>query len=52
MKYEVCESRDFPGHWHAEQIQSDGSIFVVVFSGPQAAWRSKEYADWKNQETA
>jgi hypothetical protein len=48
VKYEVVESRDYPGHWHVEAINNDGSIEVAVFSGPSAQERAAEYADWKN----
>jgi hypothetical protein len=47
--YTVCESRDYPGHWHVEAIESDGAVRVAVFSGPRAAWMAGEYADWKNR---
>jgi hypothetical protein len=48
MKYEMIESRAEPGHWHVESINDDGSVYVVVFSGPEAKERAAEYADWKN----
>ena len=48
MQYEIIESRDFPGHWHVEAINEDGSVSVAVFSGPEAKERAAEYADWKN----
>ena len=47
--YEVIESRSFPGHWHAESVDSEGRVFVAVFSGPNAMERAAEYADWKNK---
>lgn len=52
MHYEVVESRQYPGHWHAEAIDQDGAVFVVVFSGPHAEQRAREYANWKNSVLA
>jgi hypothetical protein len=52
MHYEVVESRQYPGHWHVEAIDSDGRIFVSVFSGPNAMDRALEYANWKNSALA
>jgi len=52
MHYEVVESRDYRGHWHAEATDSDGRVFVAVFSGPNAAERAHEYAIWKNSVLA
>ena len=48
LVYQVAESRDYPGHWHVEAIAEDGSVFVAVFSGPEASERAAQYADWKN----
>jgi hypothetical protein len=48
MKYEIVESRQYPGHWHVEAIDEEGRVFVTVFSGPEAKERATEYADWKN----
>ena len=42
MHYEVVESRDYRGHWHAEAIDSDGRVFVAVFSGPNAKERAHD----------
>lgn len=52
MCYEVVESRQYSGHWHAEAIDDDGRVFVAVFSGPNAAERAHEYATWKNSVLA
>lgn len=43
MKHETIESRDYPGHWHVEAIHDDGSVYVAVFSGPDAKERAAEY---------
>jgi hypothetical protein len=48
LTHEVAESKDYPGQWHVEAVDDDGSVFVAVFSGPQARERAAEYADWKN----
>jgi hypothetical protein len=48
MKYEVIESRTYPGHWNVEAIDQEGRVFVVIFSGPNASGRAYEYAAWKN----
>jgi hypothetical protein len=48
MKYEIVESSAEPGHWYVESINEDGSVYVVVFSGPEAQKRAAEYAEWKN----
>lgn len=52
MHYEVVESRQYRGHWHVEAIDEDGRVFVVVFSGPKAEDRAREYASWKNSVLA
>jgi hypothetical protein len=48
LKYEIAESKDYPGHWHVEAVDNEGLVFVAVFSGPEARDRAAEYADWKN----
>jgi hypothetical protein len=52
MHYEVVESKQFRGHWNVEAIDADGRVFVVIFSGPNAAERAYEYASWKNSVLA
>jgi len=52
MYYEVVESKQYSGHWHVEAIDSDGRVFVAVFSGPNAKDRAYEYAGWKNSVLA
>ncbi len=46
--YEVAESTLYPDHWHVEAVGEDGQVYVAVFSGPEAAKRAAEYAEWKN----
>ena len=48
MNYEVIESRDSLDEWRVEAIDSEGRIFVAIFSGPAAKERANEYAAWKN----
>jgi hypothetical protein len=51
MTYEVLQDPDNPAEWRAEAIDEagDGQCYVVVFSGPQAEERAREYAQWKNK---
>ena len=48
MNYEVKESKTHRDYWHVEATDSEGRVFVAVFSGPQAQARAQEYAEWKN----
>ena len=48
LRYEIAESRGYPGEWRAEAIGSDREVYVVIFSGPDAKERAAEYAEWKN----
>lgn len=49
MQYEVLQDKKFPQDWHAEAIDAkEGDCFVVIFGGPNAEQRAREYADWKN----
>ncbi len=48
MNYEVVESKNYPDEWRAEAIDSEGRVFVAIFSGPAAKERANEYAAWKN----
>ena len=50
MTYEVKESIIYRDHWHVETIGPDGEVYVAVFSGPNAAWLAREYADWQNNK--
>ncbi len=47
MRYETLEDRRYPGEWRVEAIDTDGSCYVTLFSGPQAKERAYEYAEWK-----
>lgn len=50
MEYEVIRSKDVPEEWRVEGIDfdSDGQVYVAIFSGPNAQDRAHEYAAWKN----
>ncbi len=45
----VVERRDTPGAWAVEAIDydSEGDVYLAVFSGPQAQQRAREYAGMK-----
>lgn len=50
MEYEVVEDRQYPGDWRAEAIDyaSEGECYVVIFAGPHAEQRAREYAELRN----
>jgi hypothetical protein len=48
MNYEVVESKHYQDEWRVEAIDSEGRVFVAIFSGPAARERAHEYAAWKN----
>ncbi len=50
MKYEVVQDKDDSQDWRAEAIGQEGEVYVTLFSGPQAKYRAREYAKWKNNE--
>jgi hypothetical protein len=49
VQYEAVESKGHPGEWRVEAInqESDGEVYVTIFSGPKARERAREYAEWK-----
>lgn len=49
MTHEVIQSNRDPGEWRVEAIdyESDGQIYVAIFTGPDARQRAHEYAEWK-----
>lgn len=47
--YELVESNKYPDHWHVERVNSDGSVDVCVFTGPEAKARADQYAHIMNQ---
>ena len=47
MNYEVFADKQFPNDWRAEAIGDDGDCYVVVFSGPNAEQRAREYAQFE-----
>ncbi len=48
MNYEVVASSQHLDEWRAEAIDSEGRVFVAIFTGPAAKERANEYASWKN----
>lgn len=51
LEFELMESREVPGEWRVEAIDSaDGQVYVAIFSGPYAQKRAQEYARWKNNQ--
>jgi hypothetical protein len=48
LNFEVVQSRNEQDEWRAEAIDSEGMVFVTIFSGPNAKERAEEYATWKN----
>jgi len=49
MNYETVESKHYPDEWRVEAIDSEGRVFVALFSGPAAKERANEYASWKKR---
>ena len=43
----VGECNDLPGCWAVEALDTEGSFFQVLFQGPDAESRAREYARWK-----
>lgn len=51
MQYEVVHYKD--AEWAAEACDLDsGDCYRVLFIGPQAQERAREYAAWKNSKSA
>lgn len=50
--YEVFQECAVPERWVAEAIDfsAGGVTYTVIFCGPDAESRAREYADWKNRE--
>ena len=51
-EYKAFPDREVDDDWRVEMIDydSDGSIYVAIFSGPEAMERAQEYAIWKNHQ--
>ena len=51
-QWEVLEDRNAPGDWRVERIAhgDDGTVDVVIFSGPRAETLAREYFAWKERE--
>jgi hypothetical protein len=54
MTYEAVQDRTNSSEWRVEAIdyESEGEIFVALFSGPKAKERAEEYAVWKNESAS
>ena len=52
MDYEIIQSTCNPDEWRVEAIdyESDGQVYVAIFTGPDARQRAEEYAAWKRSE--
>lgn len=48
MLHELTQDQDHPRDWRVESTGSDGECYVVIFAGPKAEERAREYAGWKN----
>jgi hypothetical protein len=51
MRYDVFESKEFPGEWIAQAIGSDGEIYRAIFDYCDAKELAEEYAAWKNSHS-
>jgi hypothetical protein len=51
IHYEAFEDKQFAPDWRVEAVddESEGEVYVTIFSGPRARERAEEYASWKNQ---
>lgn len=51
IHYETVADSLNAGEYRVEAIDhdSDGEVYVAIFSGPDAKVRAEEYARWKNQ---
>jgi len=52
MEYETIADRHEPEQWRVEAINhdSEGEVFVAIFTGSLARERAEEYAAWKNSQ--
>jgi hypothetical protein len=48
MTYEVVKDNSALDTWRVEAIDfdSEGEVYVAIFSGPDAAERANQYAEW------
>lgn len=52
MRYDAIVDEKIPGVWRAEAIsQPAGEHYAVLFSGPDAEARAREFADWANRQS-
>lgn len=54
MRYEISESKDFPGDWRVEatNVEGYGESYVTLFCGPLAQERAQEFMAWKTTQLA
>ena len=51
MQYVVVPDVNLIDTWRSEAIEyPEGLCYVVIFSGPNAETRAREYAAWKNAD--
>jgi hypothetical protein len=50
LEFEVIPDRHVAGDWRVEWLldPDEGTMAVVIFSGPGAEDRAREYAAWKS----
>ena len=51
LHYEVAADMLNVGDYRVEAIDSDsdGEVYIAIFTGPEAKTRAEEYANWKNR---
>ncbi len=49
MHYETAPSKGVNDEWRVEAVDSEGRVYVTIFSGRDARERAEEYAEWKNE---
>ncbi len=51
MNHEAVADRKVIGDWRVEAIdfKNEGTVYIAIFSGPNAQERAEEYARWKNE---
>ena len=48
MVYRAYRDPIFELEWRVDAVDGDGHCYSVIFCGPYARDRAKEYAEWKN----
>jgi hypothetical protein len=53
MDWFCFEDKLYAGDWRVEGRDFDGgSVYIVIFSGPNAHERAQEYVNWKRESEA